>query len=380
MGPYLLWDYTYYGRYDFFRLQRNGVSLFGRAARPTAGAEGEAKAEEAAAEWEVEAEGEVEAAAKAAAAEAAAEAAAVAEAQAEEAAAEAAAEAEGAAREWRRQLHQSIVRRADRGAEAAWLADVERVHAPALQRSMEAAQSRLPHSTRDSGFCDGAGATDSSGGVVCANGGGNVKWREAPPPAAATLSLLRAIAAHGSTTTKEGDGCTGWPATSIARSRVIRGSELKPPEVTKEGREVGKSSTVNRGNGRRGNATNGDGSRPTNGGSSTGSSGDGSRPDGGPNGNGTNGDGSRPTNGGTSPTNGGSLTVVNVALVGAEAIHVPRANALFPEMAISVFELEVWLIAQHGLLRPPSTHCAVRRNAMRTRVDRTPERHAHTCR
>ena len=356
----MLWQYTYYGRYDFFRLQRNGVALFGRPKRQAAGAEGDAKAEAAAAgEAEGEAEGEADMAV--AEAEAAAEAAAQAEAEEAAAAAEATA-AEDEALEWRHELHQSIVRRADRGAEAAWLADVEHVHAPALRRSMEAAQSRLPQSTRDSGFCDGAGATGSSGGVVCVNGGGNVKWREAPPPAAATLSLLRAIAAHGSTT-KEGDGCTGWPATSIARSRVIRGSELRPPEVTTEGREGGKSSTVNRGNGRRGNATNGGGSRPNNGGSSTGNPGDGSRSDGGPNGNGTSGDGSRPTNGGTSPNNGGSLTVVNVALVDAEAIHVPRANALFPEMAISVFELEVWLIAQHGLLRPPSTHCAVRRNA-----------------
>ena len=42
------------------------------------------------------------------------------------------------------------------------------------------------------------------------------------------------------------------------------------------------------------------------------------------------------------------MTVVNAGLVDAAAIHVPRANALFPEMAISVFELELWLIKQHG--------------------------------
>ena len=44
------------------------------------------------------------------------------------------------------------------------------------------------------------------------------------------------------------------------------------------------------------------------------------------------------------------MTVVNAGLIDATAIHVPRANALFPEMAISVFELELWLIKQHGEL------------------------------
>ena len=46
-------------------------------------------------------------------------------------------------------------------------------------------------------------------GQVCSGGAGAValEWREAPPPAAATLSLLRAIATHGSTS-KEGDGFT----------------------------------------------------------------------------------------------------------------------------------------------------------------------------
>ena len=47
-----------------------------------------------------------------------------------EAAADADAEAEGAALRWRRELHQTIVRRADREAEAAWLAHLESVHAP----------------------------------------------------------------------------------------------------------------------------------------------------------------------------------------------------------------------------------------------------------
>ena len=101
-------------RYDFFRLQRNGVALFERPKRPTAGAEVEATAEAAAQEADVEA---------AAAASAAAAAA-------KGAAADADAEAEGAALRWRRELHQTIVRRADREAEAAWLAHLESVHAP----------------------------------------------------------------------------------------------------------------------------------------------------------------------------------------------------------------------------------------------------------
>jgi hypothetical protein len=122
-------EYANYGRYDFFRLQRNGVALFGRPKRPTAGAEGEgeptaeaAEAAEAAAEAETEAAAAAAAAATAAAAE-----------EAAAAAAEAASEAEGAVQEWRRGLHASIVRRADRAAEAAWLAEVEHVHAPALR-------------------------------------------------------------------------------------------------------------------------------------------------------------------------------------------------------------------------------------------------------
>ena len=99
-------------RYDFFRLQRNGVALFERPKRPTAGAEVEATAEAAAQEADVEAD------------VAAAEAAAVA---AKEAAADAEAEAEGAALRWRRELHVAVVRRADREAEAAWLAHLELV-------------------------------------------------------------------------------------------------------------------------------------------------------------------------------------------------------------------------------------------------------------
>ena len=99
-------------RYDFFRLQRNGVALFERPKRPTAGAEVEATAEAAAQEADVEADVE------------AAEAAAV---SAKEAAAYAEAEAEGAALRWRRELHEAVVRRADRKAEAAWLAHLELV-------------------------------------------------------------------------------------------------------------------------------------------------------------------------------------------------------------------------------------------------------------
>ena len=99
-------------RYDFFRLQRNGVALFERPKRPTAGAEVEATAEAAAQEADVEADVE------------AAEAAAV---SAKEAAAYAEAEAEGAALRWRREMHEAVVRRADRKAEAAWLAHLELV-------------------------------------------------------------------------------------------------------------------------------------------------------------------------------------------------------------------------------------------------------------
>ena len=61
---------------------------------------------------------------------------------------------------------------------------------------------------------------------------------------------------------------------------------------------------------------------------------------------------------------GGSFTVVNEAAVGAEVtIAVPRANELFPAIVRAVFELEAALIAEHGLARAPSTHCAVNRNA-----------------
>ena len=239
-------------RYDFFRLQRNGVALFGRAERPTAGAEGGAKAEAAA-------EGEAKAAA--------------------EAEAEAEAEATGAVRQWRRELHQSIARRADLAAEAVWLRAVESEHAPALRRAMDSTESASlsvsrrcgPESTMTAGLyadlCNSAGA---------------VEWKEAPPPAAATLSLLRAVATHGSTVdSKEGDGCSGWPATSIARSRVIRGSDLKPAEA--EGGRGGIG---------------------------------GSRGDG-------NANASSP---------GGSLTVVNAALVDSDAVHMPRVTRRVQEV------------------------------------------------
>ena len=98
-------------RYDFFRLQRNGVALFERPTRPTAGIEVAATAEAAAQQADVEADVEAAAAAK-------------------EAAADADAEAEGTALRWRRELHEAIVRRADREAETAWLAHLESVHAP----------------------------------------------------------------------------------------------------------------------------------------------------------------------------------------------------------------------------------------------------------
>ena len=111
-------------RYDFFRLQRNGVALFERPKRPTAGAEVEATAEAAAQQATAEAaaqQADVEADVEAAAA--AAETAAA----AKGAAADADAEAEGATLRWRRELHEAIVRRADREAEAAWLAHLELV-------------------------------------------------------------------------------------------------------------------------------------------------------------------------------------------------------------------------------------------------------------
>ena len=41
----------------------------------------------------------------------------------------------------------------------------------------------------------------------------------------------------------------------------------------------------------------------------------------------------------------------------------PRANGLFPELVDAVFELERNLIAERGLARSSSTHCAVNRNA-----------------
>ena len=99
-------------RYDFFRLQRNGVALFERPTRPTAGIEVAATAEAAAqqADVKVDVEADVEAAAAA-----------------KEAAADADAEAEGATLRWRRELHEAIVRRADRETEAAWLAHLELV-------------------------------------------------------------------------------------------------------------------------------------------------------------------------------------------------------------------------------------------------------------
>ena len=112
-------------RYDFFRLQRNGVALFERPTRPTrptAGAEVETTAEAAAQQADVKVDVEADVEAAAAAAETAA--------AAKGAAADADAEADGAALRWRRELHQTIVRRADREAEAAWLAQLELVHAP----------------------------------------------------------------------------------------------------------------------------------------------------------------------------------------------------------------------------------------------------------
>ena len=109
-------------RYDFFRLQRNGVALFERPTRPTAGIEVAATAEAAAQQADVKVDVDADVEAAAAAKEAAA--------AAKEAAADADAEAEGAALRWRRELHEAIVRRADREAEAAWLAHLELVHAP----------------------------------------------------------------------------------------------------------------------------------------------------------------------------------------------------------------------------------------------------------
>ena len=92
-------------RYDFFRLQRNGVALFERPTRPMAGTEVAATAEAAAQQADVKVDVEADV----------------------EAAADADAEAEGAALRWRRELHEAIVRRADREAEAAWLAHLELV-------------------------------------------------------------------------------------------------------------------------------------------------------------------------------------------------------------------------------------------------------------
>ena len=92
-------------RYDFFRLQRNGVALFERPTRPTAGTEVAATAEAAAQQADVKVDVEADV----------------------EAAADADAEAEGATLRWRRELHEAIVRRADREAEAAWLAHLELV-------------------------------------------------------------------------------------------------------------------------------------------------------------------------------------------------------------------------------------------------------------
>lgn len=256
------------------------------------------------------------------------------------------------------------------------------MHAPALRRALEATHPPSPQPSCDGAECDGAGARDGSGGGLC-NGAGAAERREyereAPPPAAATLALLRAIATHGSTT-NEGNRCDGWPATSTARSRVIRGYDLKPARSKAADGEAGSGigtgdsshggrpnddSTSNQTCGSRSNCTNGKGSRP-HGGSSTGNpGGKGSRPNDGCTGNpgngsrpthGTNGNGGRPNNGGSTsnpanrPTKGGSMTVVNTALVDPALIPVPRANALFPEMATSVFKLEIWLIKEYGRL------------------------------
>lgn len=68
---------------------------------------------------------------------------------------------------------------------------------------------------------------------------------------------------------------------------------------------------------------------------------------------------------------GGSFTVVNENLVRGRAgsggkvdsIPLPKANSLFPELAAAVFHLEQQLNASLKLHRPPSSHCAVNRNA-----------------
>ena len=119
---------------------------------------------------------------------------------------------------------------------------------------------------------------------------------------------------------------------------MIRGYDLRPAGVKAADGDSG--SGIGTGDSNRGD-------RPNDG--STSNQNDGSRANG--------------TGNGSRPNNGGSMTVVNTALVDPDVIPVPRANALFPEMATSVFELEIWLIKEYGLLRPPSTHCAVNRNA-----------------
>ena len=62
----------------------------------------------------------------------------------------------------------------------------------------------------------------------------------------------------------------------------------------------------------------------------------------------------------------GSFTVVNpkfITELEQSSIRIPKNNALFPELASAVFELEEKIVTINNLQRPPSTHCAINCNA-----------------
>ena len=60
----------------------------------------------------------------------------------------------------------------------------------------------------------------------------------------------------------------------------------------------------------------------------------------------------------------GSFTVINSFIIANNNDEkLPLGNELFPDLVRSIFDLELQIIADDGMQRLPSTHCAVNRNA-----------------
>jgi tRNA U38,U39,U40 pseudouridine synthase TruA len=197
----------------------------------------------------------------------------------------------GTQQAWMEELRDRLLTRAsEQGAETngtMWLENLRDVVAPRIRAQLQklASEEALREARRNDGVLEDRVVLTNDEAVDLQHH--NHRSEEGIPPIyEATLSLLREIVQQDK-----------WPATSIARSRVIR---------------AGDSSTEKQ---------------------------------------------------------SGSFTVVNTALLDIAdggGISLPLANQLFPDLASAVFALERDLSSVPGSsasARPPSTHCAVNRNA-----------------